>query len=87
MSCTLITDDSWEDVQKFDYTECSLPAKLAPKLKVKHTDMIATVLTNEGNNSTALNETLRNIRFAKTHFRYVLSYLVSCHHNKYASYQ
>ena len=37
MSYTLITDDSWVDVQKFDSTECILPAKLAPKLTDEHT--------------------------------------------------
>ena len=37
MSYTLMTDDSLVDVQKFDSAECSLPAKLAPKLTDEHT--------------------------------------------------
>ena len=37
MSYTLITDDSCVDVQKFDTTESSIPAKLAPKLTATHT--------------------------------------------------
>ena len=85
MSFSLITDDSWEDVQKFDYTECSLPAKLARNRQLSTHGWNRS--TNDGKKSTALNETLRNIRFATTHFRNVLSFLVSCHPNKYASYQ